>query len=120
MMYCEVKRSLLHNLGQLTVQLDTLPDKVDQFATLDAIEKLAKKHKAELRSGFVSSNSAALEGANYALTIVRRNTSTTKWPEVSKELRTMCPQVGLVWDMVYDRWTTSNMRTIVSVSELKR
>ncbi len=118
MMYDDVKRSLLHNLGQLTVQLDTLPDKVDQFATLDKIEKLAKQHKAELRSGFVLSNSAALEGANYALTIVRRNTSTTKWAEVSKDLRLSV--VPGVWNHVIDRWTTSNMRTIVSVSELKR
>ena len=117
-MYDEVKRSLLHNLGQLTVQLDTLPDKVDQYATLDAIEKLVKKHKAELRSGFVTSSSAALEGANYALTIVRRDTSTTKWPEVCKDLRPSV--VPGVWNHAIDRWTTSNMRVIVSVSELKR
>ena len=118
MMYCEVKRSLLHNLGQLTVQLDTLPDKVDQFATLDKIEKLAKQHKAELRSGFVLSNSAALEGANYALTIVRRDTSTTKWPEVCKDLQRAVS--ALCYKSAVARWTTSNMRTIVSVSELKR
>ena len=118
MMYFEQKRSLLHNLGQLTVQLDTFPDKVDQYATLDKIEKLAKQHKAELRTGIVSSSNAALEGANYALTIVRRNTSTTKWAEVSKDLRHSV--VPGVWNNAIDRWTTSNMRTIVSVSELKR
>ena len=117
-MYCEVKRSLLHNLGQLTVQLDTLPDKVAQFATLDKIEKLAKQHKAELRSGFVLSNSAALEGANYALTIVRRNTPTIKYSEVCKDLKHLV-HLGLYNEYV-EKWTTSNMRVTVSVSELKR
>jgi len=117
-MYCEVKRSLLHNLGQLTVQLDTLPDKVDQFATLDKIEKLAKQHKTELRTGFVLSNSAALEGANYALTIVRRNTPTIKYSEVCKDLKHLV-HLGLYNEYV-EKWTTSNMRVTVSVSELKR
>ena len=117
-MYCEVKRSLLHNLGQLTVQLDTLPDKVDQFATLDAIEKLAKQHKAELREGFVRSSSAALQGANYALTIVRRNTPSIKYSEVCKDLKG-CVHLGLYNEYI-EKWTTSNMRTTVSVSELKR
>jgi hypothetical protein len=117
-MYEEIKRSLLHNLGQLTVQLDTFPDKVDQFATLDKIEKLAKQHKAELRSGFVLSSSAALEGANHALTIVRRQTSSVKWVEVSKDLKPCV--VPAVWNRAMERWTTSNMRVIVSVSELKR
>ena len=117
-MYDEVKRSLLHNLGQLTVQLDTLPDKVDQFATLDKIEKLAKQHKAELRSGFELSNSAALEGANYALTIVRRNTPTIKYSEVCKDLKHLV-HLGLYNEYV-EKWTTSNMRVTVSVSELKR
>ena len=117
-MYDEVKRSLLHNLGQLTVQLDTLPDKVDQYATLDAIEKLAKKHKAELRSGFVSSSSAALEGANHALTIVRRQTTSVKWVEVSKDLKHLV-HLGLYNEYV-QKWTTSNIRVTVSVSELKR
>jgi len=117
-MYCEVKRSLLHNLGQLTVQLDTLPDKVDQYATLDKIEKLAKQHKAELRTGFVLSNSAALEGANYALTIVRRNTPTIKYSEVCKDLKHLV-HLGLYNEYV-EKWTTSNMRVTVSVSELKR
>ena len=118
MMYGEVKRSLLHNLGQLTVQLDTLPDKVDQFATLDKIEKLAKQHKTELRTGFVLSNSAALEGANYALTIVRRNTPTIKYSEVCKDLKHLV-HLGLYNEYV-EKWTTSNMRVTVSVSELKR
>ena len=108
MMYEEIKRSLLHNLGQLTVQLDTLPDKVDQFATLDAIEKLAKQHKAELREGFVRSSSAALQGANYALT----------YSEVCKDLKG-CVHLGLYNEYI-EKWTTSNMRTTVSVSELKR
>ena len=117
-MYGEVKRSLLHNLGQLTVQLDTLPDKVDQFATLDKIEKLAKQHKTELRTGFVLSNSAALEGANYALTIVRRNTPTIKYSEVCKDLKHLV-HLGLYNEYV-EKWTTSNMRVTVSVSELKR
>jgi len=117
-MYEEIKRSLLHNLGQLTVQLDTLPDKVDQFATLDKIEKLAKQHKAELRSGFVLSSSAALEGANYALTIVRRDTPSVKYSEVVKSLKQFVAQ-GIYLEMIA-KWTTSNMRVIVSVSELKR
>ena len=118
MMYFEQKRSLLHNLGQLTVQLDTFPDKVDQYATLDKIEKLAKQHKAELRTGIVTSNSAALEGANYALTIVRRDTPSVKYSEVVKSLKQFVAQ-GIYLEMIA-KWTTSNMRVIVSVSELKR
>ena len=117
-MYEEIKRSLLHNLGQLTVQLDTLPNKVDQFATLDKIEKLAKQHKDELRQGFVLSNSAALEGANHALTIVRRTTPTVKYSEVCKDLKHLV-HLGLYNEYV-QKWTTSNIRVTVSVSELKR
>jgi hypothetical protein len=74
MMYFEQKRSLLHNLGQLTVQLDTFPD--------------------------------------------RRDTPSVKYSEVVKDLKQFV-HAGLYQETIA-KWTTSNMRVTVSVSELKR
>jgi|TARA_Y100000310_G_C20524856_1_gene735500 hypothetical protein len=80
-------QSICSTLGQLTADLDCYRDTADIYATLDLIEKIAKVHKADMRAVISSTEQAMFYGQRHAVNVVRRQTPTTRYSEVVKDLK---------------------------------